>query len=166
MEELRLAKLEEVQIAWDIINTAKAHLKEQGIDQWQTGYPDYDCIKKDIVHKKGFFIVRDGDILGYLCIDDDGEPSYSNIQGAWHTSENYVVVHRMAFTDQARGQGISSIAFRLVEELSKEKGIRSFRVDTDAYNKKMQHILKKNGFSYCGTIWFDNSEKIAFDKNF
>lgn len=166
MLELRLVKLEEVQIAMDIINTAKTHLKAQGIDQWQTGYPNYNCIKNDIEFGKGYFVVDNGTILGYLCVDYDGEPAYEKMQGEWNTSEHYVVVHRMAFTDHARGKGISSIAFQLVEELSKKKGISSFRVDTDAGNKKMQHILQKNGFSYCGIIWFDNSEKIAFDKNF
>ena len=166
MIELRLVKSEEIQIAMEIINAAKSHLKEQGIDQWQTGYPDYACIERDIIDQKGFFGVDEESILGYLCIDYDGESAYDNMQGTWNTSENYVVVHRMAFTEKSRGKGVSSVVFRLVEELSKRKGINSFRVDTDADNKKMQHILKKNGFSYCGTIWFDNSEKIAFDKTF
>ncbi|MBC8585248.1 GNAT family N-acetyltransferase [Youxingia wuxianensis] len=166
MIELRLVKSEEIQIAMEIINAAKIHLKEQGIDQWQTGYPDYACIERDIIDQKGFFVVDEESILGYLCIDYDGESAYDNMQGTWNTSENYVVVHRMAFTEKSRGKGVSSVVFRLVEELSKRKGINSFRVDTDADNKKMQHILKKNGFSYCGTIWFDNSEKIAFDKTF
>lgn len=166
MLELRLAGADEIQLAVDIINAAKLHLKEQGIDQWQTGYPDYTCIKNDIECKKGFFVVDEENILGYLCLDYDGEPAYKDMQGTWNTSEHYVVVHRMAFTDDARGKGISSVIFRLVEERSKKKGISAFRVDTDADNKKMQHILQKNGFSYCGTIWFDKSEKIAFDKNF
>lgn len=166
MVKLRTARLEEIQLAMDSVNAAKVHLKEQGIDQWQTGYPDYECIKKDIESEKGFFIVDDENILGYLCVDYDGEPAYKEMRGKWNTSEDYVVVHRMAFNDDARGKGISGITLRLVEELSREKGISSFRVDTDADNKKMRHILQKNGFSYCGTIWFDNSEKIAFDKNF
>ena len=166
MANLILVKLEEIQIAMDIINGAKKHLKEQGIDQWQTGYPDYDCIKNDIMTEKGFFIVEDNTILGYLCADYNGEPAYKDMKGTWNTSEEYVVVHRMAFTENARGKGMSTVAFQLVEEMSKKRGIHSFRVDTDADNKKMQHILKKSGFTYCGTIWFDNSEKIAFDKTF
>ena len=96
-------------------------MREQGIDQWQTGYPDYACIENDIVHQKGFFIVENEDILGYICVDYNGESAYTNIQGTWNTSENDVVVHRMAFTDKARGKGISDIVFRLVEELSREK---------------------------------------------
>ncbi len=164
--QLRRVNLAEIQIAMSIINEAKRHLKEQGIDQWQNGYPDYSSIEKDIMQEKGFFIVEDDIILGYLCIDYDGEPAYSSMQGTWNTSEKYVVVHKMAFTENARGKGISNLAFQLVEEMSKKRGINSFRIDTDPGNKKMQHILKKNGFSFCGTIWFDNSEKIAFDKVF
>lgn len=38
------------------------------------------------------------------------------------------------------------------------------KVDTDADNKMMQQALKKFGFTYCGTVCFDNSEKIAFEK--
>ena len=164
--ELRAVKLEDVPTAMTIINEAKAHLKSQGIDQWQTGYPDDACIEKDVLDQKGFFVVEQENILGYLCIDYDGEPAYKDLRGTWHTSEKYVVVHRMAFQQEARGKGISTAVFQMVENMSRARGITAFRVDTDADNKKMQHILKKNGFLYCGTIWFDNSEKIAFDKNF
>ena len=164
--KLRLVKSDEISEVMDIINMAKKHLKDQKIDQWQTGYPDYSCIEEDIKNKKGYFIIENGNVLGYLCADYDKEPAYKDMKGTWNTSEDYVVVHRMAFTDSSRGKGISDIAFRLVEEMSKEKGINSFRVDTDSDNEKMKHILNKNGFSYCGTICFDNSEKIAFDKMF
>jgi GNAT superfamily N-acetyltransferase len=164
MIELRQAAKGEAQLAMDIIDMAKKHLKQQNIDQWQSGYPDFNCIEKDIAEGKGYFITDKDTILGYLCIDFAGEPAYETLKGTWKTEDKYVVVHRMAFTDDARGRGISSIAFKLVENLSKMKGITSFRIDTDSNNHKMQHILQKNGFEYRGPILFDNSEKIAFDK--
>ena len=34
MRRLRVAALSEVELAMDIINQAKAHLRAQGIDQW------------------------------------------------------------------------------------------------------------------------------------
>lgn len=164
MIELRLAGPEEVPRAIEIIDMAKEHLKQQGIDQWQNGYPDRDCIREDAAKERGYFLVDGEEILGYLCVDYGGEPAYDDMNGEWQTDGRYVVVHRMAFTEGARGRGMSGTAFRLVEEMSREKGVNAFRVDTDADNKKMQHILKKNGFEYRGTICFDNSEKIAFDK--
>lgn len=164
MMKLELVKINQSSLAMDIIDMAKAHLKQQGIDQWQTGYPDLECIQKDISNKKGFFIVDDESILGYLCIDFDGEAAYEKLNGTWINDEKYVVVHRMAFSDKARGKGISNKVFKLVEEYSKNKGVSTFKIDTDADNKKMKHILENNGFTFRGTICFDNSEKIAFDK--
>ncbi len=156
----------DVDTAFEIINSAKAHLRDQGIDQWQTGYPDLACITADAINKTGYFIKDGIDVLGYLCIDFSGEPAYETLNGSWSGTEKYVVVHRMAFAEHARGRGLSAKVFRLVEELSAEKGVHYFRVDTDADNLKMQHVLKKSGFTFCGTIWFDNSEKIALDKHF
>ena len=164
MIQLRRAKLHEAEKIMEIIDMAKAHLKQQGINQWQSGYPDRASVEGDILTGKGFFLVDDAEILGYLCADYDGEPAYNDLQGEWQTEDKYVVVHRMAFADSSRGKGISDVAFRLVEEMSKEKGVDSFRIDTDAANKKMQHVLKKNGFEYRGTVVFDGEPKIAFDK--
>lgn len=162
--KLRLVALHEIHTAMEIIDAAKRHLKQQGINQWQTGYPDSNCIRQDIETGKGFFVADEAGILGYLCIDYDGEPSYDRLNGEWRTEGKYVVVHRMAFAEHARGKGMSDTVFRLVEEMSRQKGIHSFRIDTDADNQKMRHILQKNGFAYRGTIWFENSEKLAFDK--
>ncbi len=175
--QLKNLELSEIEKAMQIIDTAKKHLKDQGIDQWQDGYPDYECIKNDALKKIGYFIIEEDNtskpdnsnsntILGYIAIDYNNESAYENINGQWTIDEDYVVVHRMAFTEQARGKKLADKVFELVEEKSKKNNINYMRIDTDADNHKMQHILKKNGFKYCGIVYFDNSEKIAFDKLF
>lgn len=105
MRRLRAAALSEVELAMDIINQAKAHLRAQGIDQWQTGYPDRDCLERDVRTGKGYFLEEDGIPLGYLCVDFDGEPAYDHLNGTWAREEPYVVVHRLALSDAARGRG-------------------------------------------------------------
>ena len=107
--------------------------------------------------------MNEDEILGYLCIDYDGEPAYGHLNGEWKTADDYVVVHRLALSDQTRGK-VADIVFRLVEEQSRNKGIYSFRIGTDQKNRKICHILVKNGLVYRGTIWVENSVKIAFDK--
>lgn len=164
--KLRNMEFADLNLAMEIIDGAKKHLRDQGIDQWQTGYPDFACLERDCQNKKGYFAVDEDTVWGYLCIDFDGEPAYDGLNGNWAKNEKYVVVHRMALAENVRGANLSTEIFKLVEEYAKTKGINYFRVDTDGDNKKMQHILNKNGFTYRGTIWFDNSEKIAFDKTF
>ena len=130
------------------------------------GYDDTgrDCLERDVRTGKGYFLEEDGIPLGYLCVDFDGEPAYDHLNGTWAREEPYVVVHRLALSDAARGRGAAGTAFQLVEDLCRARGVREFRVDTDAGNHKMQHILAKQGFQYRGTIRFDNSEKIAYEK--
>ena len=162
---LRKANENETDNAVRLINEAKKFLKQQGIDQWQKGYPDIECIKNDIKNKKGYFLEEDI-LIGYLCIDFDGEPAYDTLNGEWKGNDKYAVVHRMAIDDAYRGKGAASTAFDLVQSLCRENGVHSIRVDTDEDNKIMQHIIHKNGFEFCGSICFDNSKKIDFEKLF
>lgn len=166
MLNLKLAQTGDAQLAMSFIDQAKAHLKAQGIDQWQTGYPDLACIETDIDLQKGYFLTDGQTPVGYLCIDFEGEPAYLDLKGEWASNKAYGVVHRMAIGDECRGRGLAGQTFELVQQLCLERDIHCIRVDTDAANEKMQHVLAKAGFTYRGTIWFDNSEKIAFDKTF
>lgn len=161
---LQPADRKEAEKAMALIDEAKEFLKSQGIDQWQTGYPDMETIIGDLAHGRGYFIGEGSSAAAYLCIDFAGEASYETLQGSWKSDLPYAVVHRMAISGAYRGHGIASIAFQLIEELCIQKGIYSVRVDTDEKNAIMRHVLEKNGFDYCGTIWFDNSVKYAYEK--
>lgn len=162
----RKANKNQLNIAVNIIEQGRTYLKNQGIDQWQNGYPNPESIQQDIAHSKGYFLTDGTEYLAYLCMDFDGEPAYNEIKGKWLTDNNakYMVIHRLAFDESYRGKGLSSAVFKLAEEFCKETGIKSIRVDTDSDNKIMQHIMKKTGFLYCGTIWFAGGNKIAFEK--
>ena len=113
---------------------------------------------------EGYVMEVDGQVRGYACISFAGEPCYNELAGKWLSDLPYGVVHRMAIDDVCKGKGAAPAFFRFAEELCRERDIRSIRVDTDADNRMMQRVLEKQGFTYCGTVCFDNSEKIAFEK--
>lgn len=164
MNTLELAKLKDIEICDEIIRDGKEYQKEQDFIQWTDEYPDTDIICSDIKDKKGYVLKIDGLIAGYMCIDFDGEPAYNNIEGKWLSDEPYAVVHRMAFSKNFRGNGLTGITFKLIEELCRKNNMNSIRVDTDFLNEIMQYILKKNGFKKCGVIVFQGSEKLAYEK--
>ena len=80
------------------------------------------------------------------------------------TRPPYAVIHRMAFDRRFVGRGLSAAALRLAEDLCREQGAAAIRIDTDPQNRRMQHILEKNGYRRCGTVLFQVSGKVAFDK--
>lgn len=165
MYSLVKAEPEDLEICYQIIDSGRNFQRAQGFTQWTDDYPNIDTIKDDIKNSKGYVVKADDVIAGYMCIDFDGEPAYTNIDGEWGTSEPYAVVHRMAFSEKFRGQGLADITFRLIDELCISENVRSIRADTDFPNKRMQHILEKNGYIRRGVIIFQGSGKIAYDKN-
>ena len=92
------------------------------------------------------------------------EPAYETIEGAWLTEKEYVVVHRLAVSQKTQGQGIASYFMQQVEMLAKEKGIESFKVDTNFDNFAMMAVLYKLGFSYCGEISYEKGKRRAYEK--
>lgn len=164
MTILESAAAEDTRKCYDIIDMGRNFQQEQGFTQWTKEYPNLQTIQEDIAAKKGFVVKVDQVIAGYMCIDFSGEPAYENIEGEWNSSEDYAVVHRMAFAPEFRGKGLSDTVWKLIEDYCLKNKIRYIRVDTDFPNKRMQHILEKNGFVKCGIISFQGSGKIAYDK--
>lgn len=160
----RKATEKDLKTATALIEQAKVFLRENGVDQWQTGYPNEEAIAGDLQRGEGYVMEVEGQVRGYACISFAGEPCYNELAGKWLSDLPYGVVHRMAIDDVCKGKGAVPAFFHFAEELCRERDIRSIRVDTGADNCMMQRVLEKQGFTYCGTVCFDNSEKIAFEK--
>ena len=165
MYKLKRLKKGEEKRALDFIEEAKLYLKECGVNQWQNGYPNLSTIEKDVELSRGYFIEKDEEEIGYVCIDFLGEPGYENIIGKWKSNGNYSVIHRMTIKSKFRDNGIAYKVFSMLETLTLEKGVGTIKVDTDISNKKMQHIISKYGFEYCGTVISeDGGERLAYEK--
>ena len=161
--ELRKAQFSEAEVCYQCIEDARAYHKSMGFEQWHPDYPTQQTIYDDIVQNTGYVFVDKGGIIGYCCIIIGDEPAYHEIAGAWKTSSAYAVVHRMAFSQKARGSGLSKKALDLIKKFCFSNRINAIRVDTQEENKIMQHILDREGFQYCGLIQFDGGPKLAYE---
>ena len=162
--ELVLAQPEDFRRCMDILNAGREFQREQGFIQWPDGYPDEESVRFDLRDGLGYVLKVDGVIAAYIYIGFDGDPSYPAIKGAWKHDGPYAVVHRIAIAPEFRGQGLGSVTFRLVEAFCKSKGFYLLRIDTDGANKRMQHVLEKNGFYYCGTVIQGGGDRFAYEK--
>ncbi|MGN0708912.1 MAG: GNAT family N-acetyltransferase [Anaerovoracaceae bacterium] len=163
MMDLRKAEKNEAEICYQCIEDARAYHKSMGFEQWHPDYPTLQTILGDIADGTGFVFENERGILGYCCIIIGDEPAYHRIDGAWKTERPYAVVHRMAFSKNARGGGLSKKALDLIKDFCRENNVDALRVDTQDENKVMQHILDREGFSYCGLVQFDGGPKLAYE---
>jgi len=162
----RLSQLKDIQNILAIIEEAKIFLKEQGVNQWQNGYPNEEVIVEDIKNSCSYVLEEDGKVVGTTVIGFCGETTYENIYGGvWLSNDSFAVIHRMAISKSHMNRGFSTELMKNVEKLVLAKGIKSIKVDTHKDNKVMQKFLQKNGYKYCGIIYLeDGNERLAFEK--
>lgn len=161
---LRLAEISELDTIWDILQDAIAQRKRDGSQQWQQGYPNRESVTKDIQEGCGYVVVENEKIAAYAAIIFGVEPNYAEITGKWLSDGDYTVVHRVATAEAAKGKGVATHLFHLIEELCLSKGIFSIKVDTNFDNRPMLRILEKLNYTYCGEIFFSGATRMAFEK--
>ena len=153
MIQPRLAQPSDHEAIMTLIGHAQAYIRTFGIDQWQDGYPEPECIRADIEEQVGWVFDDNGRIAGYCVLLAGKEPIYDTIEGKWITAgDNYLTIHRMAIDDAWRGQGLSSQMIAFAETFAGEKRLLSVRADTHTGNLAMRGLLEKKGFAYCGTV--------------
>lgn len=161
---LKQATIDDFTLIWEIILQAKAQMYKEGRQQWDESYPTHNHILTDIHNGYAYVLCNGQKIIAYAAIVFDGEPTYQSIQGKWLSNLPYVVVHRLAVSDEMKHCGIATLFMKEVEKLSIEKGVYSFKVDTNFDNFGMQKVLEKCGFIYCGEIIFQGGARIAYEK--
>ena len=163
--QLRKAQVSDVERIWQIILQAKEQMRLRNSRQWQDGYPAVENIAGDIANGYGYVLLREEEVIAYAAVIFDGEPVYNSIHGAWLSDYPYVVVHRVAVADEMKRQGIATLFMQKIEELSREKGIRSFRVDTNFDNVFMLKMFVRLGFVYCGEVFYQGvNRRMAYEK--
>ena len=137
----------------ELVTDAQNWFREQGIDQWQDGYPTREIISSDILGGENYIIELNGVASATAVISFAGEPTYSEIKGkGWLNENRYAVVHRIAVADECRRKGIAKEILHFTEELCAERGISDIRIDTHRDNRAMRSLLKKMEYTHCGRI--------------
>ena len=162
---IRKSDIQDLPRMQEIYAYARSFMAEHGNpNQWgPTNWPPEALLRQDI---------RDGH--SYVCLDEDGrvigtfffifgediEPTYRVIEdGAWLGDGPYGAVHRVASDGSRPGIGAFCINWAYGQ-------CGHLRIDTHGDNVVMQNLLKKLGFTHCGTIHVeeDNYPRLAYEK--
>lgn len=162
---LRKAVLDEVDAIWEILQQAILKRKEEGSDQWQDGYPNIDVIKNDLQNDSAYVVIQDeSKIIAYVAISDKGESSYENLDGEWLTNDKYVVIHRVAVSQENKIKGLGTWIMLEAEKVAISKNITSIKVDTNFDNIGMLRVFEKLDYKFCGEVLQRGDARKAFEK--
>lgn len=160
----RIAVEADIPRIWTIINQAKAQMYREGKHQWSESYPAVADIERDIASGYGYVLDNGDGVVAYGAVVFDGEPAYDRLDGRWLADVPYVVVHRLAVADEVKRRGVAVGFMSSVEALARDRGVTSFRVDTNYDNFYMLRIFDKLGFIYCGEVRYDSGLRRAYEK--
>lgn len=160
----RTARFDDLREIADILRNAVERMLAEGKHQWDENYPNETHARADIESGIGYVLESEGKVVGYAAVVFTGEPAYVHIDGRWLTDGPYVVVHRVAVSQQVRGKGFGRAYLEAVAGYARERGVPSFRIDTNYDNFAMLGLLERLGFTYCGEIRYDSGQRRAFEK--
>lgn len=157
--KIRRTEEKDIDIIMNIYETARKFMKENGNGtQWGDSFPTRELIEGDVL-KDGYVVIDDKDILGVFVLNENThELAYDRITGAWLNDKPYAVIHRLTTggTHKGVGQFILDWCFNKFNNI---------RIDTHENNIPMKNLLIKNGYVYCGKIYYVGyGERVAFQK--
>jgi len=162
--QFRKAITADIPEIWKILQSAISRRKEEGSNQWQDGYPNQEQIEKDISSSAGYVLESENKVAAYVAVFINDEPEYQNIKGKWLTEDDFVVFHRVAVSEEFLGKGLAQRLFQEIETFAGNHKIKSIKADTNFDNLPMLYLFKKNGYQYCGEVFFRGSPRQAFEK--
>ena len=119
--------------------------------QWNDGHPCSRDLEPDIEKGWLYVIEEDGKIQASFVYYEGLDPTYQYIDGEWLNGEPYGVAHKVASAGLKKNMGD-----RIIADLKTRS--KNLRLDTHADNRYMKHLLERNGFVHCGTIYLANGD--------
>ena len=156
--EIRMAAASDMPEILRVYACARRYMQQNGNpNQWGKTNPTVETLEMDI--QKGRLYVGDtgqGAIRLCFALVPGPDPTYEYIEGAWLNDAPYAAIHRVASDGVEKGMFDRCLAF------CRER-YANLRIDTHHDNLTMQHVIEKNGFVRCGTIYTsDGSPRIAY----
>ncbi len=154
---VRLAQIEDLDQIMNVYDLARKFMRKNGnMLQWINGYPQRELLERDIEGKQAYVYVEEDIVHGVFILQLGEDETYAEIEGEWKNKEPYGTIHRIGSDGTKTGVFDACIAFAKTQ-------CDNLRIDTHESNPIMQHLIKKNGFEYCGIIYIEGlSPRMAF----
>ena len=148
---MRKAKISDLENIMLMYKSCVKGMLANGIYQWDDTYPNTETISQDLKVMTYYVAEIEGTIIGGINIDQNQDKTYLDIDWS-DTSNQFLVVHRLAVKVEFWNDGIGKSLMLFTENLVLEKGLNSIRLDTYSGNPKAMEFYRKLGYSELGTI--------------
>ena len=140
---------------------AVAHMRANGIEQWDEMYPSAGKLRSDISSGDMYILEHGGEVLAAVVVDESCDPEYA--QGDWQY-EGFAVVHRLCVLPKCQHQGVANEVMQRVEALAVGRGYHSLRLDAFTGNLYALRLYEGRGHRRVGDTIFRKGRFVFFEK--
>ena len=124
-------------------------MEEQEIHQWDEIYPDLQIISEDISKNQMYIGKKDGKPAVCFVLSEEFDEEYKN--GKWLLPDaKFCVIHRLCVSPDFQNQGLAAETLKYIENLCKDQGYESIRLDCFTENPYSRKLYDKAGYSVVG----------------
>ena len=146
----------------ELFSRAVKDLCARGIDQWDEYYPTSQILKNDIDSGDMYVLCENGEIVSAVVINEHQEEEYE--QSKWKDDGKPAVIHRLCVDPMAQSKGTGRRTMEFAEQLIKEKGYTSIRLDVFTKNPRAYQLYKNLGYQHTGEFNFFKGRFFLLDK--
>jgi len=162
MATIRLARLEELETVYSLVQEAIRHMDEQGIPQWDDIYPSKAILNADIEKQQMHLIEVAGRVAGLIVINENQSPEYADV--AWKYSGRVLVVHRLTIHPDYQRHKLASYLMDFAEEMAADKNYGCIRLDAFTRNPAAFTFYENRGYRKAGIVRFRKGDFFVYEK--
>ena len=162
MTTIRLARIEELESLYGLIQEATRHMDNQDIPQWDDIYPSKAILNADIENQQMYLIEVEGRVAGLMVINEDQSPEYASV--AWKHSGRALVVHRLTIHPDYQRHRLASYLMDFAEEMAADKKYACIRLDAFTRNPAAFTLYENRGYRRAGIVLFRKGEFFCLEK--
>jgi len=159
--EIKKGRLKDVENTLEMFVAITDVLLENGVDQWNYDYPDFDTLKEDVENGENFVIGEGSKILASMVLNDKQDEQYTKIH--WkHRNDKVLVIHRLGVHPDAQGRGLGKKMCLFAEEFARKHQYKSIRLDAYAGNFISNYMYHSLGYSQANGYCYFRKKVIPF----
>lgn len=162
MTTIRLARLEELDSVYSLIQEAIRRMDEQGIPQWDDIYPSKAILNADIENRQMHLIEVEGRVAGLTVINEDQSPEYADVD--WKYDGRALVVHRLTIHPDYQRRKLASYLMDFAEEMAAAENYDCIRLDAFTLNPAAFAMYENRGYRRAGIVRFRKGDFYVYEK--
>ncbi|MFA9379991.1 MAG: GNAT family N-acetyltransferase [Acetanaerobacterium sp.] len=159
----RPARMQELDEVAAFFKRAIAHMKTQGIEQWDEVYPSASDLLTDIQRGELYVLLHDTAIASAVVLNEEQDADYRFAEWT-DTTGRPAVIHRLCVHPHFQGMGVGHKTMLLAHEHLIRLGYSSVRLDTFEKNPQALALYERLGYHRTGQACWRKGRFFLYEK--